>query len=201
MEQLAQTEQAVEHTNELSEISEYSPETPIQSFSRDRVFKLLSNRRRRFVLYYLQNNANGDATVRELASKIAAWENDIEEAAVTYKQRKRVYTSLYQSHLPKMSEYGVVVYEQARGNVHLTTEGETLDAYLEVVSGNDVPWSDYFLGLSLLSFAFLVAVIVDFPPFSVVPPSGASLLVVVVFGLSAVAHMIRTRQSRVLSRR
>lgn len=100
-----------------------------------------------------------------------------------------------------MSEYGVVVYEQARGNVHLTTEGETLDAYLEVVSGNDVPWSDYFLGLSLLSFAFLVAVIVDFPPFSVVPPSGASLLVVVVFGLSAVAHMIRTRQSRVLSRR
>ncbi|MFW5948116.1 MAG: DUF7344 domain-containing protein [Halolamina sp.] len=163
------------------------------------MFKLLANRRRRFVLYYLRTSASDDVTVRELASEIAAWENGIEEVDVTYKQRKRVYTSLYQSHLPKMHEYGVVEYEQNRGKVRLTAEGETLDAYLEVVSGNDVPWSDYFLGLTVLSFAFLVGVILDVPPFADLPTSVASLLVVTVFGLSALGHMIRTRRSRVLS--
>ncbi|NHX35159.1 hypothetical protein G9C84_01620 [Halolamina sp. R1-12] len=178
--------------------SEHCPETPTQSFSRDRVFELLSNRRRRLVLYYLRNEED-EATVRELASEIAAWENGVEEAAVTYKQRKRVYTSLYQSHLPKMDEYGVVEYEQNRGEVRLTEEGETLDAYLEVVSGNDLPWSDYFLGLSLLSFAFLIAVTVELPPFAPLSPSVAGLLVGAAFGLSALVHMVRTHRSRVLS--
>ncbi len=199
MAQITQVDETTDRTAELPPSSEHCPETPTQSFSRDRVFELLSNRRRRLVLYYLRSHADDEATVRELATEIAAWENGVEEAAVTYKQRKRVYTSLYQSHLPKMDEYGVVEYEQNRGDVRLTEEGETLDAYLEIVSGDDVPWSDYFLGLSALTFVFLVAVVVGFPPFAALSPGVASLLVVSVFGLSAAVHMIRTRRSRVLS--
>lgn len=197
---MAQLTQAAESNGrvELPESSEQCPETPMQSFSRNRMFELLANRRRRLVLFYLQTN-DGDATVRELASEIAAWENGIEPVEVTYKQRKRVYTSLYQSHLPKMCEYEVIEYEQNRGNVHLTPEGESLDAYLEVVSGNDVPWSDYFLGLSLLSVVFLLAVSLGIPPFAMLSPNIAGLLVVTVFGLSALLHMVRTRRSRVLS--
>ena len=188
----------VSETADLPTSSEHCPETATESFSRDRVFELLSNRRRRLVLYYLQEQAGEDATVRELASEIAAWENGVETVAVTYKQRKRVYTSLYQSHLPKMDEYGVVEYEQGRGTVRLTAEGETLDAYLEIVSGNDVPWSDYFLGLSLLSVVFLAAVVGGVPPFAALSPGVASLLIVSAFGLSALVHTVRTRRSRVL---
>lgn len=198
MAQLTQLKQPPDGTTELPKSSEHCPETPTESFSRDRVFELLANRRRRFVLFYLQND-DSEATVRELASEIAAWENGVEDVEVTYKQRKRVYTSLYQSHLPKMKEYGVVEYEQNRGTVRLTPQGGTLDAYLEVVSGNDMPWSDYFLGLSLLSVVFLVAVTVGLPPFATLSPVVASLLTVSVFGLSALVHTVRTRRSRVLS--
>jgi len=197
MEQLIHTIDADETTDELPGSANNSPETATESFSRDRVFKLLGNRRRRFVLYYLQQS-DGDATVRELASEIAAWENDVEPAAVTYKQRKRVYTSLYQSHLPKMDEYGVVEYERNRGDVHLTPAGESLDAYLEVVSGDDVPWSDYFLGLSMLAFTFVIAIVAGIPPFAGLADGIGGLVVVGVFGISALVHMIRTRRSRVL---
>lgn len=198
MEQLLHASDISDHAD-LPESSESCPETPIQSLSRDRVFKLLGNRRRRFVLYYLRNSDTEEVTVRELAAEIAAWENGVDPEEVTYKQRKRVYTSLYQSHLSKMAADGVVEYEQDRGNVRLTASGRTLDAYLEVVTGDDVPWSDYFLGLSMLSFAFLTAVVVGFPPFSEIPDGVAGLFVTAAFGLSAAVHMIRTRRSRVIS--
>jgi len=70
--------------------------------SRDEVFKALSNRRRRNVITYLKQH-DDDARVRDIAEQLAAWENDVEIPEVTYKQRKRVYTALHQSHLPKLA--------------------------------------------------------------------------------------------------
>lgn len=195
MEQLIQKENRPQQDRETHD---YSPESAEETFSRDRTFELLSNQRRRFVLFYLQNH-DSTATMRELAAKIAAWENDIEETHVTYKQRKRVYTSLYQSHLQKMGEYGVIEYERNSGNVKLTPEGESLDAYLEIVSGNNIPWSDFFLGLALLSSAFMLAVVLNAPLFVSVPEAVAGFLICGVFAVSALVHMARTRQSRLLT--
>lgn len=70
--------------------------------SRDEVFKALSNRRRRNVITYLKQH-DDDARVRDISEQLAAWENDVEIPEVTYKQRKRVYTALHQSHLPKLA--------------------------------------------------------------------------------------------------
>ena len=75
--------------------------------SRDESFDLLSNHRRRYALYCLRQEENR-ATLGELADKIAAWENDIETDAVSYDERKRVYTSLQQVHLPRMDDLDVV---------------------------------------------------------------------------------------------
>ena len=93
--------------------------------SRDEVFTALSNRRRRNVITYLKQHGD-DARVRDIAEQLAAWENDLEIAEVTYKQRKRVYTALHQSHLPKLAESGFIDYESDRGLVSLTEESRQL---------------------------------------------------------------------------
>lgn len=85
----------------------------------DDVFDLLRNQRRRGVLRYLREKADETATLDELAEHIAAKENDIEIEQLTSSQRKRVYIGLYQCHLPKMDELGVVEYDQSRGTIDL----------------------------------------------------------------------------------
>ncbi|TKX52390.1 hypothetical protein EXE44_18565, partial [Halorubrum sp. SS7] len=78
--------------------------------SRDEVFTALSNARRRNVIEYLNTNGS-EARVRDIAEQLAAWENGVEIPEVTYKQRKRVYTALHQSHLPKLAASGFIDYE------------------------------------------------------------------------------------------
>jgi hypothetical protein len=85
----------------------------------DDVFDLLRNQRRRGVLQYLRDSTDGTATLDELAEHIAAKENDVEIEQLTSSQRKRVYIGLYQCHLPKMDELGVIEYNQSRGRIDL----------------------------------------------------------------------------------
>jgi len=95
----------------------------------DRTFALLQNRRRRRVLTYLRDNES--TTQGELARHIAAVENGVPEDAVTSTQRKRVYVSLYQAHLPKLDEFGAVSFDQDRGTVERGPRTEELLRYLD----------------------------------------------------------------------
>ena len=96
------------------------PGTPekagVEPIPTDEVFALLSNGRRRHVLRFLSENG-GEIKLRELATTIAAEENDLDPVEVTYTQRKRLYTSLYQSHLPRMERSGVIEYNRNSGLV------------------------------------------------------------------------------------
>lgn len=85
------------------------------------ICEVLRNRRRRRTVRYISRNT--DATVRELADHLAATEAGKPLDEVTYDERKRVRNALYQHHLPKMAEYGVVEYDRSRGTV--TATGET----------------------------------------------------------------------------
>lgn len=69
--------------------------------------------------------------MRTLAEAIAAWENDISVEQLTSKQRQRVYIALYQSHLPKLDDYGVIKYKQARGVIKPTGLIALFESYLE----------------------------------------------------------------------
>lgn len=93
--------------------------------SLDVVFDVLKNSRRRLVLEYL---AKQDDTVdlRDLADYVTAAENDTEVSAITSKERKRVYVGLYQFHLPKMDDMGIIDFNQDRGRIQLTERGQTL---------------------------------------------------------------------------
>lgn len=94
----------------------------------DDVFDLLRNQRRRWVIKYLKDQ-DGSGTLDELAEWIAAKENDIEESMLSSSQRKRVYIGLYQCHLPKMDDLGVIEYDKNRGTVELQDVSQ-LEEYL-----------------------------------------------------------------------
>ena len=97
--------------------------------STDTVFHLLQNDRRRAALRYLRA-ADGPVDVGDLAEAIAAAEQDTTVTGLSAQQRQRVYISLYQTHLPKLDDCGVVEYRKNRGVVRRRPAADQLDRYL-----------------------------------------------------------------------
>lgn len=90
-----------------------------------------ANHRRRAAIQYLA--ANGEADVGELSDVIAAAETDGETPeSVSGAARKRVYVSLYQTHLPKLDGLGVVAHDEDTGVVRPTRPGEDLAEWLDM---------------------------------------------------------------------
>jgi hypothetical protein len=99
--------------------------------SKDELFHLLQNQRRRRVLLYLQGT-DSKVNMRDVAEQVAAWENDTTVEALSSDERQRVYIALYQSHLPKLDDADVLSYNQQRGIVERTPLANQLDTYLNV---------------------------------------------------------------------
>lgn len=117
------------------------------TLSMDETFELLKNNRRRLVLEYLMRH-DGEAKLDDIADHVTAIENDTEVSAITSEERKRVYVGLYQFHLPKMADMGVIDYEQSRGNVVLTDRGRQLHHEHERHSGAERRWYLAYLGVA-----------------------------------------------------
>lgn len=162
------------------------------TISRDTLFDLLSNHRRRYALHAAQQT-DGHSEISDLAEQVAAWENGKQQHEITSDERHRVYTSMQQTHLPAMERAGVIEYDN--GTVTLTEQARALDIYLDVVPEQSIPWGEYYLGLASLSGALLAAVF-----FGVFPTSVSNLawggLVVVLFLASALYHVWQSRQMR-----
>lgn len=134
------------------------PETDVSApadLSTEDVYDVLSNRRRRYAIHYLKQ-VGGPIDVSTLAEQVAAWENDKSVEELASQERKRVYISLYQSHLPTLEKRGLITYDAERKIVELTGPITDAEIYLEVVAGRNIPWGYFYLGLSLIS-GFLVA--------------------------------------------
>lgn len=102
-----------------------------RTLHRDEVFHLLQNSRRRATLRYLFEHDDGRPVVmRDVAEAVAAWENDTTVALLTSAERQRAYISLYQFHLPKLAEYGIIDYDQARGAITLRELVSVLQPYV-----------------------------------------------------------------------
>lgn len=98
----------------------------------DDLFNLLRNSRRRQTLRYLFTADDGTATIGELSEHIAAIENDTDLSLVNSKQRKRVYISLYQTHLPHLATLKIIEYERSRGTVTLLDKAEQVKPHLSM---------------------------------------------------------------------
>jgi hypothetical protein len=116
---------------------------------------------------------------------------------VTPKQRKRVYTALHQTHLPKMDRLGVVSYNKDRGTVRLRDHVGEFDIYLDVVASEDLPWSQFYLALGGVLTALVGVAALGVPPFSLVGGFGYALVVALSFTAVAVFHTLRDRRTLV----
>lgn len=161
--------------------------------SKDEIFDALSNHRRRYTLHYLRRH-DGTAAIGGLSEAIAAWENDTSIENITSNERKRVYTALQQFHLPKMDRKGIVEYDQREGIVELTGAAATVDVYLDVVPENDIPWSQYYVGLSGICGVLLGTVLVGVFPFALIPDITWAFVVFALFAGSSLVHMYCDRQ-------
>jgi hypothetical protein len=132
-----------------------------ESLSKDTVFELLKNQRRRDALTFLREEDG---------------ENGIDVQALTSSQRKRVYIGLYQCHLPKMASAGVVEFDKNRGNIRLRPEADQLEQFLAPTMPTEAAPSKLpFLvaaGIGLATAAGVVGV----PAFSALPAAAWAIL-------------------------
>jgi len=126
--------------------------------TRDRVFDILSSPRRRYVLYFLRTEPN-PIQLTDLAEHVAAWENDTTVEELSTQQRKRVYVSLYQTHLPKLAESGLVHYDDETGEVSIASKASEIDPLLGEQQ-EEPAWYLYYFGLAVLSTLLIAASLV-----------------------------------------
>lgn len=103
--------------------------------STDELFQILGNSRRRFIIRQLYRTEH-ELDLKELAARIAAVEENTTPEAVTNEERQRVYVSLYQTHLPTLTESGLVDYDDDRRTLSLNRH--TLEGHC--VTPSSSPW-------------------------------------------------------------
>jgi hypothetical protein len=193
-----------------------------EELTRDEIFDVLSNSRRRYALHHLRRRANehdgngigiangrwsgngtgaGNGNGREvalsdLAEQVAAWETGRTVEDLSAAERKRVYTSLQQFHLPRLDEQGIVEYDHRAGVVSLGTAMADVDVYLDVVPRKDIPWSLYYLGLSAVSVVLVGGVALGVPPFDLLGPSVWGVFLATTLLVSSLVHFYDTRRMK-----
>lgn len=166
-----------------------------ESLTREDAFQLLSNDRRRFLLHHLLGQEDGAVDIRQASKQIAAWENDVDVEEVTATMRRRVYVALHQNHIPTLRSAGVVEYGDTNGDIKLADGASELRIYLEVVH-EDIPWSEFYLGLGMLFLVAATLAWIDLGPFGVVPDVAWAGLASITITLVAAAHTYANRNRR-----
>lgn len=123
------TDESTDESTDGAADTPAAAKTPAIELEKDVIFEILKNQRRRRVVQYLREH--GDTELGDLAESIAAEENETTVAQLSSEERKRVYIGLYQTHLPKMDDAGVVAYDQSRGTVSTGSAIDQLYPYLE----------------------------------------------------------------------
>lgn len=100
---------------DVEEDASESPEESPTVLSLSEVFDVLQNARRRHVIRHL-----GRVEVVEfddLVDFVAACDAGVEPGTADSGTRKAAYTSLYQSHLPKLADLDVIEYDHDAGRI------------------------------------------------------------------------------------
>jgi len=122
---------AVREALGLGGSSDPSPGELDLDISLDIAFELLKNERRRLVVAHL-GSAEGTATLDKVARHVAQDEYEVPEGQrLDSQDRKRVYIGLYQCHLPKLDDAGVIDFNKDRGVIAPTPRLDDLATLLE----------------------------------------------------------------------
>jgi hypothetical protein len=112
------------------------PDFDAPPISQDNIFDALASKRSRYVLIALRE-AEGPLKVAELVDRVASWEMDKPINLVSDEHRKRVFTSLRHSQLPKLAMMGLVEYDESESLVARGPHAEQADAYLDIAISRD----------------------------------------------------------------
>lgn len=126
--------------------------------SQDTAFDLLSSSRRRFIIRQLRSESSG-IDLQTLAANLASKEADIDQAELTAQQRKRTYVSLYQTHIPKLAEVGVVRYDADAGVVYPDSKLGSLEQYLDQTADRS-KWIRLHMGITVAGVLIVSVAIV-----------------------------------------
>jgi hypothetical protein len=170
------------------------PSRAEQRPTKDNIFDILRNRRRRYVLRYLDEH-DGVVELGELAEALANWENEDDDAYITHRDRKRAYVSLYQTHLPKLDRAGVVEYNQPRGTVEIGPDYQYITGYLNHTHDNTLVWHRLYLGSAVVSVSVLGLAQLTAFPYVVVPDAAWFVFVLLMVGSIVLAQVVATRSS------
>ncbi|MBX0323135.1 hypothetical protein EGH21_08855 [Halomicroarcula sp. F13] len=151
------------------------------------IFDVLRNERRRATLSVLPPDES--VSVSSLAEQVAAIENDTTPESLTERQRKRVYVSLHQSHLPKMDDLGIVAFDREAATVSLGPAGDDVGRYVDGVATSRA-WYRYYAAIALAGLGLLLAQTALLPAASTTPVAVVVLLAV---GACSALHWVCER--------
>jgi DNA-binding transcriptional ArsR family regulator len=174
----------------------------------EQVYAILANERRRRALEQL-GSVGGVVTVHELSELVAGRETG--ESPPPKRCRESVYTSLVQTHLPKLEEVGVVEYDRETQTIELSRHARDVALYTEIVAKGGVTWSELYRALGVASLTVLLAALLDVPLVSAVDPVLWTSLALGAFALTgayqlwvnrfSVLRQLRIGRNGLLSRR
>jgi DNA-binding transcriptional ArsR family regulator len=147
----------------------------------EQVYSILANERRRRALEQIKG-VGGTVTVHELSELVAGRETG--ESPPPKRCRESVYTSLVQTHLPKLEELGVVEYDRGTQTIELSRHARDVSLYTEIVATGGVTWSELYRALGVVSLTVLLAALLGAPLVSAADPI---LLTSLALGLFAAA--------------
>lgn len=145
------------------------------NLSKDELFRILSNSRRRQIIYFL-HRADDKLSLKELAAMVAARENGTSVVDVTDEERQRVYISLYQTHLPKLEAADLVVYDDEERTVELVMD-VARQGFFWMQPEQQRPWYLYYGAIGLLGWALIIGLWLGLPGFALLSWSGVAVFV------------------------
>ena len=187
--------EAVAKTQRSADVPETGTGEEQSNISRDTVYKMLANQRRRHTIHYLKQQGNS-VPIGLLAEQVAAWEQDTRPDELSSAERKTVYTALQQRHLPKLDDAGMLEFDKRGGVIEPTESLKNIDIYAEIVEGRGFPWSQYYLALSTTLLGLMAAVWADVTPLTMLPDIAWGVFCTVTFTISAAAHVAVTREMK-----
>lgn len=99
--------------------------------SLDEVFDLLSEERRRYALYYLEQ-ADGPVAVEEVAEQVAKWETGNVVGAIPEDKFERIEVELHHTDLPKATEVEYIEYDPAAETIEVSGVPPEVNAIITV---------------------------------------------------------------------
>ena len=155
--------------------------------SRGQVFEVLQSMRRRYAVHYLRRE-NCRVDFSDVTDHVAAWEYNTSPTDLLSEQRKRVYISLYQTHIPALADAGIIDYDPESGKIRPTSRIRVFDDYLNMFTRPMLPWDRYYRGLALGSVLLFTGIWIHFYPVAVLSWFVAILGVLTAFGILSATH-------------